>query len=119
MLAQYGLGRGEKERMLVKLHAHREGHPAVDYLLLLASLDDGFGILIMSVFYRARPQKLEWLSLLLLAMLLVSTRVHTLHTRTYTNPHTHTHTHVYVIHAHTTRARTPRQFTYIHTHTRK
>jgi Na+/H+ antiporter NhaA len=70
--------------------AHREGHPAVDYLLLLASLDDGFGILIMSVFYRARPQKLEWLTLLLLAMLLVCTRAHTLHTRTYAHTRTYT-----------------------------
>jgi len=46
------------------------GHPAIDYLLLLAVADDAIGLVIIAVFYPIQPPELKYLSLNLVAMFL-------------------------------------------------
>jgi len=48
------------------------GHPAVKYLLLLAIVDDGIGLIIIAVAYPdpAKPTQPQWLGLVVLAMIM-------------------------------------------------
>jgi Na+/H+ antiporter NhaA len=60
---------------LAALVVYGQGHPAIDYLLLLAVADDALGMVIIAVFYQdpssaAQPQ---WLLLVALAMLIAYT----------------------------------------------
>lgn len=60
---------------LAALVVYGEGHPAIDYLLLLAVADDALGMVIIACFYQdpnnaAQPQ---WLLLVIMAMLLAYT----------------------------------------------
>jgi NhaA family Na+:H+ antiporter len=44
------------------------GHPAIDFLLLLAIADDGLGLIIVAIFYAPAPPQPQWLCLNVLAM---------------------------------------------------
>ncbi len=52
--------------------AFGEGHPAIDYLLLLAIVDDAIGLVVIAVFYGdpAHPIEPAWLGLVALGVLL-------------------------------------------------
>jgi NhaA family Na+:H+ antiporter len=55
---------------LVARAVYGKGHPAIDFLLLLAIVDDGIGLVIIAVFYGdpVHPPAPQWLGLALLGM---------------------------------------------------